>query len=257
VGDEDGTRLPHLRRAAAGAGITTVVGATENHAEAAQVPGITAIGAESLAEVITWLRGGPPPRRQPPHRDGDDGPVPSHRQPDLAEVLGQPQARRSLETCAAGGHHLSLLGPPGAGKTMLAERFPTILPGLDTTAAIEVTSVHSVAGHLAPGTGLITVPPFCAPHHTASMAAIVGGGSGIIRPGAASLAHRGILFLDEAHESTARPPQASLSGAKRLLKASLQVRAGVMELLASWNWWPRAGLWWLRATVRGVLSRAG
>ena len=83
---------------------------------------------------------------------------------------------------------------------MLAERLPTILPPLEVAAAIEVTSIHSVAGHLAPGSGLVTVPPFCAPHHTASMASIVGGGSGVIRPGAASLAHLGILFLDEAPE---------------------------------------------------------
>ena len=119
---------------------------------------------------------------------------------DLSEVLGQAEARMAVEICAAGGHHLSLLGPPGAGKTMLAERLPTILPRLEGAAAIEVTSIHSVAGALTPGTGLVTVPPFCAPHHTSSKAAIVGGGSGLIRPGAASLAHRGILFLDEAPE---------------------------------------------------------
>jgi len=119
---------------------------------------------------------------------------------DLAEVLGQAEARLAAEICAAGGHNLSLLGPPGAGKTMLAERLPTILPGLDTAAALEVTSIHSVAGKLTPESGLITVPPFCAPHHTASMAAIVGGGNGIIHPGAVSLAHLGILFLDEAPE---------------------------------------------------------
>ena len=106
----------------------------------------------------------------------------------------------AAEICAAGGHNLSLLGPPGAGKTMLAERLPTILPRLDATAALEVTSIHSVAGTLTPGTGLVSEPPFCAPHHTASKAAIVGGGSGLIRPGAASLAHRGVLFLDEAPE---------------------------------------------------------
>jgi magnesium chelatase family protein len=102
--------------------------------------------------------------------------------------------------CAAGGHHLSLFGPPGAGKTMLAERIPTILPRLDAMASLEVTSIHSVAGSLPPRGALLTSPPFVAPHHTASKAAIVGGGSGIIRPGAASLAHRGVLFLDEAPE---------------------------------------------------------
>ena len=118
---------------------------------------------------------------------------------DLADVLGQPLARRAVEICAAGGHHLMLLGPPGAGKTMLAERIPTILPPL-TSAALEVTSIHSIAGTLPPGSPLITEPPFCGPHHTATKAAIVGGGTGMIRPGAASLAHMGILLLDEAPE---------------------------------------------------------
>ena len=120
--------------------------------------------------------------------------------PDLAEMLGQSTARRAAEVCAAGGHHLSLLGPPGAGKTMLAERIPTILPRLDTAAALEVTAIHSVAGTLPPHVPLLTDPPFMAPHHTATKAAIVGGGSGIIVPGSASLAHRGVLFLDEAPE---------------------------------------------------------
>jgi magnesium chelatase family protein len=180
----------------------TVVVAAQNVAEAALVPGVRVVGASTLAEVIIWLRGGPPPTLPDPAPPPDD-PAPAGtvaRKLDLAEVLGQTEARMAVEICAAGGHHLSLLGPPGAGKTMLAERLPTILPRLEGAAAIEVTSIHSVAEALRPGEGLVTVPPFCAPHHTASKAAIVGGGSGLIRPGAASLAHRGILFLDEAPE---------------------------------------------------------
>lgn len=187
---------------AAEAGVDTVVVAAQNVAEAALVPGVQVIGASSLIEVIVWLRGGPTPSL-PAMPDPPPGPVPAlamAKKIDLAEVLGQAEARLAVEICAAGGHNLSLLGPPGAGKTMLAERLPTILPPLDTAEAIEVTSIHSVAGHLSPGAGLMTVPPFCAPHHTSSMASIVGGGSGVIRPGAASLAHRGILFLDEAPE---------------------------------------------------------
>jgi magnesium chelatase family protein len=130
---------------------------------------------------------------------GPSGP-PTATGPDLADVLGQPTARRAAEICAAGGHHLCLLGPPGAGKTMLAERIPTLLPRLDPAAALEVTSIHSVAGVLPDRSPLLTAPPFCAPHHTATKAAIVGGGTGVIHPGAASLAHRGCLFLDEAPE---------------------------------------------------------
>jgi magnesium chelatase family protein len=189
---------------AAEAGVDTVVVAAQNVAEAALVPGVQVLGASSLVEVIIWLRGGPPPALPaaagPPPGRAPDSRFALAKKLDLAEVLGQAEARLAAEICAAGGHNLSLLGPPGAGKTMLAERLPTILPPLDTAAAIEVTSIHSVAGHLTPGSGLMTVPPFWAPHHTASMAAIVGGGSGVIRPGAASLAHRGILFLDEAPE---------------------------------------------------------
>lgn len=119
---------------------------------------------------------------------------------DLADLVGQPVARRAAEICAAGGHHLLLLGPPGVGKTMLAERIPSVMPRLEPAAALEVSAIHSVAGALPPGRPLVTEPPFCAPHHTSTRAAIVGGGSGIIRPGAASLAHHGCLFMDEAPE---------------------------------------------------------
>jgi magnesium chelatase family protein len=165
--------------------------------KATRRPGAEAAGADGLqagGAAFAGLPAGPGSSR----RKGDHGP--GWPRPDLADVVGQPAARRAAEICAAGGHHLSLLGPPGAGKTMLAERIPTIMPGLDRAAALEVTSIHSVAGTLPPGEPLMSEPPFCAPHHTATKAAIVGGGSGVIRPGAASLAHRGCLFLDEAPE---------------------------------------------------------
>ena len=226
--------------AAAGAGFARVVVAEANAAEAALVPGLQVAGAPDLSALLAWLRRRPGaelpgPGATGPSESGEvsaapygatarpsvgpaqlsarparsfigparpfTGPAtPAQPRPDLSEVLGQPVARRAAEICAAGGHHLSLLGPPGAGKTMLAERLPTVMPLLDRAAALEVTSIHSVAGTLPAGSPLMTEPPFCAPHHTATKAAIVGGGSGILRPGAASLAHRGCLFLDEAPE---------------------------------------------------------
>ena len=183
-------------------GKTLIVVAPQNHAEARLVPGAQVVAADCLLDVAVWLRGGPRPAAVPAANDVK-GEATSLAPPvrDLSELLGQYDARRAAEICAAGGHNLSLIGPPGAGKTMLAERLPTILPRLEPPSALEVTSIHSVAGMIRPGTGLISEPPFCAPHHTASMPAIVGGGShGVIRPGAASLAHRGVLFLDEAPE---------------------------------------------------------
>jgi magnesium chelatase family protein len=119
---------------------------------------------------------------------------------DICEVAGQPAAKRALAVAAAGAHHVCMVGSPGSGKTMLAERLPGLLPALEETAALEVSQVHSVAGLLGVQAGLIRRPPWQAPHHTASLASMVGGGSHLARPGAISLAHCGVLFLDEAPE---------------------------------------------------------
>jgi magnesium chelatase family protein len=204
--------------AAAAARFGRVAVATDNVVEASLVPGLQILAVPSLGALVAWLKGARPasgpaveavrstgrPRQlatgrrgEPPGR-GSAGA--GERRLDLADVVGQPVARRAAEICAAGGHHLLLSGPPGVGKTMLAERLPTIMPALEPQDALEVSAIHSVAGVLKPDHPLVAEPPFCAPHHTATKAAIVGGGSGIIRPGAASLAHHGCLFLDEAPE---------------------------------------------------------
>jgi magnesium chelatase family protein len=197
--------LPAVAAAAEDGRFSTVMVAEANAPEAALVPGMQVIAACTLTAVADWLRGTPGLHDGPPAAEFDRSRAPLPLPPsgpalDLAEMLGQSMARRAAEVCAAGGHHLSLLGPPGAGKTMLAERIPSILPRLDNEAALEVTTIHSVAGTLPPGVPLLRDPPFLAPHHTATKAAIVGGGSGVIHPGSASLAHRGVLFLDEAPE---------------------------------------------------------
>jgi magnesium chelatase family protein len=189
--------------AAARCGRKRVMVPIANLDEAALVEGVEAIGVGSLRHSLALLRGEPVPEEEEritvvpavPGRAGE-GAV-----PDLADVRGQAEARRALEVAAAGGHHLFLHGVPGGGKTMLAERLPGLLPELDRSAALEVTEIHSVAGLLPPGAPLVTRAPYARPHHTATTAALVGGGSGeLLRPGAASLAHRGVLFLDEAPE---------------------------------------------------------
>jgi magnesium chelatase family protein len=211
--------------AAAEAGYRQVVVPEQAVAEASLVPDVAVLGVRSLRQLIAVLTDEPvPDEPEDATAGGPEGPagrrgtgltglsVPGAGTEvpggdcavDLADVAGQGAARTALEVAAAGRHHLFLKGPPGAGKTMLAERLPGLLPPLTPKEALEVTAVHSVAGALPSGQPLLHRPPYCAPHHSATTASLVGGGTGLPRPGAVSLAHHGVLFLDEAAECSAR-----------------------------------------------------
>lgn len=221
--------------AAVRAGVETVVVSRENAAEAALVPGLEVLSASHVAEVLAafavvsktrqelrsagfdsqrlqldrhtggssdgaepWDTAESAEKAQPSAAPGAQMHGERAEVPDLRDVRGQYEARLALEIAAAGGHHLLMMGPPGAGKTMLAERLPSILPPLQDAAATEVTAISSIAGGAEPVTALRRRPPFEAPHHSASTASLIGGGARMARPGAVTRAHHGVLFLDEA-----------------------------------------------------------
>ncbi len=187
--------LPALLSAAE-RGFTTAVIPMGNVVEAEGVQGIKAVGISHLRELISFIEGGAIPEKI----NQISEPNPFQPMVDLSEVVGQERARYALEIAAIGGHHLLLIGPPGTGKTMLAERIPTVMPPLSQTQAVEVSAIHSVAGALMSRSTDSRTPPFVSPHHTTTATAMVGGGSHFIKPGACSMAHCGVLFIDEAPE---------------------------------------------------------
>jgi magnesium chelatase family protein len=191
-----------MAMAAAQRGIGHVVVPEPQVREASMVPGLEVLGLRSLAQVVAELRDEPVPEGPPVAAmsgarllawRGDQ----RMEEVDLADLAGMEDVRYAVEVAAAGGHHLLLSGPKGSGKTSIAERIPGLLPDLTPSEALELTAVHSLAGALEPGDTLLTRPPVAAPHHDASTASLVGGGSGAVRPGEISRAHCGVLFLDE------------------------------------------------------------
>ncbi len=176
-------------------GVGCVILPRANAGEAAIVTGLKVIPVSSLQETVAVLTG----RRPRPVLPEPVPPSPTAAPPDLSDVCGQALARRAIEIATAGGHNILLVGPPGAGKSMLARRLPGILPSLTVEEALETTAIHSVVGLLPPDAALVTTPPIRAPHHTASDVALVGGGA-VPRPGEISLAHNGVLLLDETAE---------------------------------------------------------
>ncbi len=192
-----------MTMAAAARGLDTVYVAEPQTAEAAMVPGMRVFGVRSLGQVIAILRGADEVPEAPEVEPMSGVPLLAWRGEerledlDMSDVLGMADARYAVEVAAAGGHHLMLTGPKGAGKTTLAERIPGLLPDLSPDESLELTAVHSLSGALPSGASRLTRPPFRAPHHSASRSGLLGGGTGRVRPGEVSKAHLGVLFLDE------------------------------------------------------------